>query len=384
MSTHESQHKPEIFLDLIRRQQRGRLKIYLGFAAGVGKTYDMLQEGNRLRRQGVDVVVGFVETHGRAETLAQIGDLEQVPRRHIEYHGILLEEMDLDAVLARRPTIALVDELAHTNVPGSRNAKRYQDVEELLRAGISVITTLNIQHLESLHDIVERATGVRVKERLPDYVVAMADQIVNVDLSAEDLRERLQAGKIYPAERVPTAMENFFTPEKLTQLRELAMEEIAFRLDRSRREEQQRGGNEAGSGSERIMVCLSSRSPHAASLLRRAARLADRLRAPWYAVYVQTPREAPEHVDAATQRQIGNNLDIARQLGGTSLAFKGADLVSTIAAFVKEYGITHIVLGRTRQPLYRRWFGRSILDRLVQTVPGVDVTVVDNSRPEPV
>ena len=235
MSTDALQHKPELFLDLIRRQQRGRLKIYLGFAAGVGKTFDMLQEGNRLRRQGVDVVIGFVETHGRAETIAQIGELEQVPRRRIEYRGIVLEEMDLDAVLARRPTIALVDELAHTNAPGSRNPKRYQDIEELLRAGISVITTLNIQHLESLHDIVERATGVRVKERIPDYVVAMADQIINVDLSAEDLRERLQAGKIYPAERIQTALENFFAPEKLTQLRELAMEEIAFRLDRHRR-----------------------------------------------------------------------------------------------------------------------------------------------------
>ena len=244
MSTDELQPKPEAFLDLIRRQQRGRLKIYLGFAAGVGKTYDMLQEGNRLRQQGIDVVIGFVEPHGRAETIAQIGQLEQVPRRRIEYRGIVLEEMDIDAVLARRPTIALVDELAHTNAPGSRNPKRYQDVEELLRAGISVITTLNIQHLESLHDIVERATGVRVKERIPDYVVTMADQIVNVDLSAEDLRDRLQAGKIYPPERVATAMENFFAPEKLTQLRELAMEEIAFRLDQHRREESQRSGDD--------------------------------------------------------------------------------------------------------------------------------------------
>ncbi len=263
MTTDELQPNPERFLDLIRRQQRGKLKIYLGFAAGVGKTFEMLQEGNRLRKQGVDVVIGFVETHGRAETIAQIGELEQVPRRKIEYRGIVLEEMDLDAVLARRPTIALVDELAHTNAPGSRNPKRYLDVEELLRAGISVITTLNIQHLESLHDIVERATGVRVKERLPDYVVTMADQIVNVDLSAEDLRERLQAGKIYPSERIQTAMDNFFAPEKLTQLRELAMEEIAFRLDRARREAQQTGGD-APSSSERVMVCLSSRSPHAA------------------------------------------------------------------------------------------------------------------------
>jgi two-component system sensor histidine kinase KdpD len=289
--------------------------------------------------------------------------------------------MDLDAVLARRPTITLVDELAHTNAPGSRNAKRYQDVEEIIHAGINVISTLNIQHLESLHDIVERATGVRVKERLPDYVVTMADQIVNVDLSAEDLRERLQSGKIYPPERIQTAMENFFTPEKLTQLRELAMEEIAFRLDRSRREDEQRSG-ETASGSARIMVCLSSRSPHAAALLRKAARIADRLGAPWYAVYVQTPREAPERVDAATQRLIGNNLDLARQLGGTWFQFKGPDLVSTIAAFVKEYGITHVILGRTRQPFYRRWFGRSVLDRLLPAIPGIDVIVVDNDPPE--
>jgi two-component system sensor histidine kinase KdpD len=374
----ESPPKPELFLDLIRRQQRGRLKIYLGFAAGVGKTFDMLQEGNRLRRQGIDVAIGFVETHGRVETIAQIGELEQVPRRRIEYHGIVLEEMDIDAVLARRPTITLVDELAHTNAPGSRNPKRYQDVEELIRAGISVITTLNIQHLESLHDIVERATGVRVKERIPDYVVTMADQIVNVDLSAEDLRERLQAGKIYPAERVQTAMENFFAPDKLTQLRELAMEEIAYRLDRHRREDEQRRG-ETSSGSERVMVCLSSRSPRADALLRKASRIADRMGAPWYAVYVRTPREALEQIDAATQRQVDNNLDLARQLGGTSLPFQGADVVSTIASFVKEYGITHIIVGRSRQPWYRRWFGRSILDRLLQTVPGIDVIVVDNS-----
>src|SRR5205823_5900210 len=199
----ETRPAPEHFLTLIRQQQRGRLKIYLGFAAGVGKTYEMLEEGHRLKRRGVDVVIGLAETHGRAETVAQIGDLEQVPRRTIEFHGVTLEEMDLEALLARRPSIVLVDELAHTNAPGSRNAKRYQDVDELLQAGINVISTLNIQHLESLYDLIEQATGVKVKERVPDYVLAMADQIVNVDLSAEDLRERLQAGKVYPMHRVP-------------------------------------------------------------------------------------------------------------------------------------------------------------------------------------
>ena len=375
VSSSEGRPPPEHFLNLIRRQQRGRLKIYLGFAAGVGKTYEMLQEGHRLKRQGVDVVIGFVETHGRDETAAQIGELEQVPRRKIEYYGVILEEMDLDAVLARHPTIVLVDELAHTNAPGSLNAKRYQDVEELLRKGINVISTLNIQHLESLHDIVEQATGVRVKERLPDYLISVADQLVNVDLSAEDLRERLLAGKVYPRERVETALQNFFTLANLSRLRELAMEEIAHRLDQRRQE--QTDGKDQG-GSERIMVSLSSRSPNPASLLRKGARLADRLNAPCYAVYIQTPQEELHKIDAAAQRHIWNTLNLAQQLGGISLPFKGTDVVSTIAAVVKEYGITHIVMGRTQQPWYRRFFRQSVLDRLLRSIPDVDVLVVDN------
>jgi len=376
MSTDTNQPAPERFLDLIRKQQRGKLKIYLGFAAGVGKTFEMLQEGNRLRKQGIDVVIGYVEPHARPETVAQIGELEQVPRRKIDYRGITLEEMDLDAILARRPTIALVDELAHTNAPGSRNAKRYQDVEELLRAGIHVITTLNIQHLESLYDLVEQATGVKVKERIPDYVLGLADQIINVDLSAEDLRERLQAGKIYPQQRVEQALSSFFTPENLTRLRELALGEIAHVLDRRRRE-QKEGDHPTGSG--RVMVCLSSRSPDAAGLLRKGARLAARLNAPWYAVYIQTPREDLSRVGAATQRQIANTQALAHQLGGVPQTFKGSDVVRTIAAFVKEYAITHVVLGRSQRPWYRRWLSRSIHDRLLNEVPEVDVLVVAGS-----
>src|SRR5438477_2050452 len=259
MPLDEVRPNPEHFLTLIRQRQRGRLKVYLGFAAGVGKTYEMLQEGQRLKRRGVDVALGFIETHGRMETLAQIGDLEQVPRRRIEYRGVVLEEMDLDAILKRRPTVTLVDELAHTNAPGSRNAKRYQDVEELLRAGINVITTLNIQHLESLYNLVEQATGIKVKERIPDYVLGMADQIVNVDLSAEDLRERLTAGKIYPTERIERALANFFTPQNLTRLRELTVGEMAHLLDRRRREQNE---GVAERGADRVMVCLSSRSPN--------------------------------------------------------------------------------------------------------------------------
>lgn len=366
---------PEQFLRLIHRQKRGRLKVYLGSAAGVGKTYAMLREGNRLKLQGVDVVVGFVETHDRAETAEQIGDIEVIPPRAIDYRGVTLLEMDLDAVLARRPTVCLVDELAHTNVPGSRHAKRYQDVEDLLRAGIHVITTVNIQHLESLYDVVEHATGVKVKERLPDSVLADADQLVNIDVSAEDLLERLKAGKVYPPERAERAMANFFTAPNLTRLRELTLSELAHLIDhRSRRAEADR---DTSSATERVMVGLSSRSPNASALLRKTARLADRFNAPWYAVYIQTPKEDLTHIDAATQRLVSKNLELAQQLGGVPMTFRGRDVVSTMLAFAQEYQIKVIVMGKSRQPWYRRLWNGSLIPRLVRESEGIDVVVVD-------
>jgi two-component system, OmpR family, sensor histidine kinase KdpD len=366
---------PEQFLSLIRRQGRGRLKVYLGSSAGVGKTYAMLREGHRLKQQGLDVVIGFVETHGRAETAEQVGDLEVVPPREIEYRGVTLREMDLDAIFTRRPTVCLVDELAHTNAPGSRFAKRYQDVEELLRGGIHVITTVNVQHLESLYDEVERATGVKVKERLPDSVLAEADQIVNVDISAEDLLERLRAGKVYPPERAERALANFFTAANLTRLRELTLSELAHLIDRrGRRAEAERA---PASATDRVMVGLSSRSPNAPALLRKAARLADRLNAPWYAVYIQTPAEDLTKTDAATQRILGKNLELAQQLGGIPMTFRGRDVVSTILAFAREYDIRVIVMGKSHRPWHRRLLGGSILERLVRESAGVDVMIVD-------
>lgn len=361
---------------MLREQQRGRLKVYLGFAPGVGKTFEMLQEGQRLKKQGVDVVIGIVETHGRADTASMVGDLEQVPRRKIEYRAVVLEEMDLDGVLNRRPTVALVDELAHTNAPGSRHAKRFQDVEELLRSGISVITTMNIQHLESLYDTVERFTGVKVKERVPDHVLGQAHQVVNVDLPAEDLQERMRAGKIYPTERIERALGHFFTEPNLNQLREIALEQVAHILDRRR---QERDRDTTANTSERVMVCVSSGSPNALRLMRKASRLADRFRAPWYAVYVQTPGESTERVDATTQRRIADSLALAQQLDGIPMTFRGPDLPSAVAAFVQEYGITHVVVGRSQRPWYKRLFRSSVLDRLVRTVPGVDIVVVDTA-----
>ena len=366
---------PEQFLTLIRRQERGRLKVYLGSSAGVGKTYAMLREGHRLKQQGVDVVVGLVETHGRADTAEQLGDLEVIPPRAVEYRGVTLREMDLDAILAHKPTVCLVDELAHTNTPGSKHPKRYQDVEDLLRAGIHVTTTVNIQHLESLYDEVERATGVKVKERLPDGVLAEADQIVNIDVSTEDLLERLKAGKVYPPERAERALENFFTAPKLTRLREITLTELAHLIDR--RSRRAVADQAPVSATERVMVGLSSRSPNAAALLRKASRLADRLNAPWYAVYIQTPAEDLTRVDAATQRVLGKNLELAQQLGGIPMTFRGIDVAGTIAAFAREYGIKIVILGKSRQPWLRRIFRGSIFERLLNESEGVDVLIVD-------
>ncbi len=375
MAVEQARPSPEQFLTLIRRQERGRLKVYLGSAAGVGKTYAMLREGHRLKQQGLDVAVGFVETHGRAETAEQIGDLEVIPTKLIEYRGVTLREMDLDAILARRPAVCLIDELAHTNAPGSRHPKRYKDVEDLLRAGIHVITTVNVQHLESLYDEVEHATGVKVKERLPDSVLAEADQIVTIDLSAEDLLERLKAGKVYPPERAERALENFFTPTNLTRLREITMTEVAHLIDRRNRRAE--ADQAPVSATERVMVGLSSLSPNAPALLRKAARLADRLNAPWYAVYIQTPAEDLTRIDAATQRAVGKNLELAQQLGGIPMTFRGPDVASTIAAFGREYGIKVIVMGKSNQPWYRRLLGGSILERLLQQSEGMDVMIVD-------
>lgn len=375
------------FLQMIRRSQRGRLKVYLGFAPGVGKTYQMLQEGHRLKVERVDVVIGVVEHHGREPTRALIDGLEQVPMRAIEYHGIRVEEMDIDAVLARRPQVCLVDELAHTNVPGSRNDKRYQDVQDLLSAGIHVITALNVQHLESLYDTVERLVNVRVRERLPDAVLADADEVVNVDLAAEDLQKRLREGKIYPRERVASSLENFFTSSNLEHLRELTLRELASQIDFKRREGRSASPatvdatatDEQDGSPDQVMVCLSSRGPNSARLLRFGSRLAGRLNRNWYAVYVQTPQEEPTVIDAVTQRLLADTLTLANQLGATVFTFKGTDVAETILRFANEYRCGNIVIGSPHPiPWWRRLaLERSVAEQLIRRQRGVTVIVVD-------
>ena len=365
--------RPDDFLTIIRRQQLGKLKIYLGPCPGVGKTYQMLLEGNRLRRQGVDVVIGYVEPHDRPETSAQIGELEIVPPLVAKYHGITLKEMDLDAVLARKPTVALVDELAHTNAPQSRNRKRYEDVQDLLRAGINVIATVNIQHFESLYNIVEDVTGVKVKERVPDEIITQADQVVNIDLPAEDLLERLQAGKIYPKERVEAALANFFTSKNLSRLREMTLSETANILDRKNREGAETESNAGGLG--QVMVAISSRGPDPGRLLRKTARLAAQLNAQWYAVYVRTPSESAVKIDATVQRQVADTLEAAQKMGGLVISLKHENVSQALISFAKEYGITHVVIGRPGKKALRL-FGRALHDELIQELPGTDLVII--------
>jgi two-component system, OmpR family, sensor histidine kinase KdpD len=371
-NTHPKQ-TAEDFLSIIRKQQFGKLKIYLGPCPGVGKTFHMLVEGNRLRKQGVDVVIGYVEPHERPETTAQIGELEIVPARLIKYHGITLNEMDVEAVVARKPTVALVDELAHTNAPGTQNKKRYEDVMDLLRAGINVIATVNIQHFESLYNIVETVTGVRVKERIPDEIISQADQIVNIDLPAEDLQERLQAGKIYPKERVEAALTNFFTTKNLTRLREMTLSETANILDRKDREAADSTDNMTGMG--QVMVAVSSQGPDPGRLLRKTARLAAQLNAQWYAVYVRTPNESAVNIDAAVQRRVADTLEAAQKMGGLVISLKHEDVAQALVSFAKEYGITHVVLGRPGKRMFR-FLGRPLHDELMFDLPGVDLVII--------
>jgi two-component system sensor histidine kinase KdpD len=376
------QNRVNEFLRMIRRAQRGRLKIYLGYCAGVGKTYQMLQEGHRLKNEGIDVVIGLLETHGRADIARLAQGLEVVPRLRQEYHGIAVEEMNVDAVLARKPQVALIDELAHTNVPGSRNAKRYEDVQDIMAAGIHVISTLNVQHLESLYNIVEEAVGVRVRERLPDSILAEADEIVDVDLATEDLRKRLDEGKIYPAERIETALANFFTASNLGKLREMTLRELASQIDLRRREEQ---GDESGASSDQVLVCLSSHGPNSEKLLRYGSRLAGKLNRNWYAIYVQTPSEEATVIDAQTQRHLSETLTLAKKLGAMVFTYKGEDIADTILRFVKEYRVGQIVVGKFHpKPLWKRLGkNKAVIQNLMKNAAGLTIIVLDTCEDLP-
>ena len=359
----------------VQLAQRPRLRVYIGAAPGVGKTYAMLRDAHDAKRQGLDVVVGFVETYGRADTEAQVRDLEVIPRQAIPYRGVTLEEMNLDAILARRPQLCVVDELAHSNVPGSRHQKRYQDVLELLENGIAVMTAVNIQHLETLNDAVGRVTGVRVRETVPDTVLDRADEVVNVDVTVEELRSRLRQGKVYRPEKIEQALTNFFREGNLSTLRELALRAVADEVGEKAASYRQREGLEPALIPERVMVCMSS-AAEAPRVLRTGARIAGRLGARWYAVYVETPREAPGRIEPQDRDALARNLALAESLGATVVRVKADRPADGLIAFAKREGITHVIFGQSaRSRLEILWKG-STLNRFLEEVRDAAVQVV--------
>jgi two-component system sensor histidine kinase KdpD len=371
----------EQVLAKLQTEQRARLRIYIGAAPGVGKTYAMIEDAHTLRREGIDVVVGFVEAHGRADTEARIGDLEVVPRRRIDYRGVVLEEMDVDAILARKPTLSVVDELAHTNVAGSRHEKRYQDVLDLLDAGIGVMTAVNIQHLETLNDAVSRVTGVRVRETVPDTFLDRADEIVNVDVTVEELHSRLRQGKVYKPEKVEQALANFFRETNISTLRELALRAVADEVGDRAASRRQREGLEPALIPERVMVCLSS-SADAPRVLRAGARIAGRLGARWYAVYVETPREAPGHIKPQDREALQRNIGLAEELGATVVRVKADRPSDGLIAFAKREGITHVIFGQTARTRFEILMKGSTLNRFLEEVRDAAIQVVPLGEPD--
>jgi two-component system sensor histidine kinase KdpD len=365
----------EQLLARLKDEQRARLRIYIGAAPGVGKTYSMIEDAHAFKRQGVDIVIGFIETHGRADTEAMIGDLEVIPRRQVEYRGVTLEEMDLDAILGRKPSLCVVDELAHTNAPGSRHQKRYQDVLDLLEAGIGVMTAVNIQHLETLNDAVGRVTGVRVRETVPDTLLDRADEVVNVDVTVEELQSRLRQGKIYKPEKVEQALLNFFRETNLSTLRELALRAVADEVGEKAASVRQREGLEPALIPERVMVCMSS-NIDAPRVLRTGARIAGRLGARWYAVYVETPREAPGQIRSDDRDALQRNIALAEDLGATVVRVRADRPADGLIAFAKREGITHVIFGQTARSRWEVLFKGSTLDRFLEEVRDAAVQVV--------
>jgi len=373
--TEPSRPSPDTLLDRLIRNERARLRVYIGAAPGVGKTYTMLADARALRGRGLDVVVGFVETYGRGETAAQIGDLEIVPRRRVPYRGVELEEMDLDAVLRRRPAVAVVDELAHSNVPGCRHEKRYQDVLELLDGGISVMTAVNIQHLETLNDAVARVTGVRVRETVPDTFLDRADEVINVDVTVEELRTRLRQGKIYTPDKVEQALNNFFRKGNLSTLRELALRAVADEVGEKEASYRAREGLEPAYIPERVMVGMSSYG-NAQRVIRTGARIAGRLGTRWYAVYVETPRERPGRIDPRDKEALARNIALAESLGATVVRVKADNASEGLIAFARREGITHVIFGQSARSRWELLLHGSVIDRFLREVRDAAVQVV--------
>lgn len=364
----------EHFLELIRQSRRGKFKIYIGMSAGVGKTYRMLQEAQALQRNGVDVQIGYIETHGRKETEGQLEGLTVLPRRKLFYKGKELEELDMQAVLNMHPEVVIIDELAHTNIGGSKNEKRWQDVMDILDAGISVISAVNIQHMESLNEEIRNISGIEVTERIPDSVLKEADEVVNIDLTADELITRLKEGKIYTKDKIAVALTNFFQPEKILQLRELALKEVASQVERKIESEMPRGGQLHG---ERFLACISSNHEVARKVIRKTSRLAAYYQSRWYLLYVVTPKEDGDKIGLAAQRHLINNFKLATELGAAEvIRLKQPNIAKGIMETAEKHCITTICIGKPHLSLYKVIMSTAVFNQLLNKLAASDIDVV--------
>jgi len=361
------------FLSLIRKSRRGKFKVYIGMSAGVGKTYRMLQEAKNLLKNGIDVQIAYIETHSRKETHELLADLPIIPRRKVFYKGKELDEMDLQAVLNIHPEVVVVDELAHTNVEGSKNEKRWQDVLQILDAGINVISAMNIQHIESLNEAVQQITGIEVKERVPDRILQCADEVVNIDLTADELISRLRDGKIYHPSKIPMALSNFFQVEKILQLRELALKEVASQVERKVDSEI---AATARLRHERFLACIGSNHETAQMIVRKTARLAGYYNSKWFVLYVQTAKENGNRIKLSAQRHLINNFKVATELGAEVIQVKDNNIPSAIAKVAEEHQITTVCIGKPHLRLWQVILKTNVFNQLLTKLSDSDIDLI--------
>ncbi|CAM4209769.1 sensor protein KdpD [Cytophagaceae bacterium 50C-KIRBA] len=369
----EKEHHVQLFLDLIKKSRRGKFKIYIGMSAGVGKTFRMLQEAHALLKNGIDVKIGYIETHNRKETHALLEGLPIIPRRTLFYKGKRLDELDVQAVINLRPEVVIIDELAHTNIEGSKNEKRWQDVLEILDSGINVISAVNIQHIESLNKEVKAITGIDVTERIPDKVLSIADEVVNIDLTSDELIERLKEGKIYSIEKIPIALNNFFKSEHILQLRELALKEVASQVERKVETEITK---ENTLKHERFLACISSNEITAKTVIRKTARLANYYHSKWYLLYVQTPSENSSHIPLNKQRHLISNFKLATELGAEIIKVESSHISTTILEQCEEKKITTICIGKPHLSLFKIILSTNVFNNLLKKLSLTNIDLV--------
>ncbi|QZK91046.1 sensor protein KdpD [Flavobacterium sp. CHNK8] len=369
----EKENNVKHFLDLIQKSRKGKFKVYIGMSAGVGKTFRMLQEAHTLLKNGIDVKIGFIETHNRKETHELLEGLPVIPRRTLFYKGKLLEEMDLQAIINLRPEVVIVDELAHTNIEGSKNEKRWQDVLEILEAGINVISAVNIQHLESLNADVKSITNIDVQERIPDSVLKLADEVVNIDLTSDELITRLKEGKIYTADKIATALNNFFKSDQILQLRELALKEVASQVNRKVESEVPKS---LAVKHERLLACISSNDKIAKTIIRKTARLASYYNSKWCVLYVETPKESSDKIALDKQRHLINNFKLATQLGAEVIKVQNTHITDAILEVVAQKQITTVCIGKPHLSLFKVILSTTVFNKLLNNLSSSNIDLI--------